>query len=101
MKRLTQKVWNANQSVYYESLWEISCGDTKKKVKIEIRRNTYDFQSWARSSLFDGNKWNGVALIPCEHMDSLKVNAFCKDVQPSNFSEDEAELLEETKMLIK
>ena len=34
------------------------------KLRIEIRRDGYKFQSWARLERWDGDKWRELATIP-------------------------------------
>lgn len=57
------KLYNHDQSWYYETLWELTKGNVLHKVKVEIRRNAYNFQSWGRAYFFSlaSMQWNTVA----------------------------------------
>jgi len=99
MKRLTQKVWNAHQSWYYESLILLEDGT---KVKVQIRRNAYDFQSFAQVSFFDQTtfKWREVAETPHPQMKCLNISYVQRGITAKDFEEDEALLLSEARHLI-
>lgn len=51
-------------------LTKIIEGDKGLKIKIEIKSDSYDFQSYARVSVFNSSelKWNGVDHIPFANM---------------------------------
>lgn len=44
------------------------------QLLVEVKRDSYDFQSYARIKLFDGYKWNLLANIPYANMKSLSVS---------------------------
>lgn len=98
MKRLTEKVWQNNQSWYYEALWIF---DDNTKAKVEIRRNAFDNQSHANISFYnpDQLKWNRIASIPCTQMKCLNLSYIQKNVMAHDFAEDELTLLEEARMV--
>ena len=54
------KLWNSDQSWFFESLWKIE----KRVVRIHIRRNAYNQQSYEQVYLFDGDKWNLIVNLP-------------------------------------
>lgn len=91
-------VWNSQQSWYYESLHFLP-GNIK--IKIEIRRNAFDYQSYARASSFDGDKWNVIANIPHPFMQCMGVKYNQTDVKAKDFYKDEEELLTQCEMITK
>lgn len=103
-KRMTQKAWHAEQSWYYEALWEAS----GEKLRLRIRRNTYDFQSYAIIEIYDPaqRKWNDLAAIPFANMASMAINAYTRpeDFERNhlirNFEADENTLLNEARMVL-
>lgn len=99
MKQESFKIWPSRQSLYFESIWSLDDGT---KAKIEIRRDSYDFQSHARMLFFDPvhKKWNRVASIPYPKMDSLRLSHLAKDVGPDEFTADESALLNEASLLV-
>lgn len=92
---VNERIWNEKQSWYYESTLTIS----GRKIKIEIRRNAYDFQSWAIALLFDGNKWNQIAHIPHPQMKCMHVS-YVGNASVEDFREDTDALIKEVTMLI-
>ena len=93
----TEKVWNGDQSWNYESLHVVAYD---QKIKIKIKRNAYDNQSWSKAYLFDGNKWNTIVETPHPLMKCLGISYVQKEVKAEKFYEDEKILLEEVKILI-
>jgi hypothetical protein len=99
MKRLTQKVWNASQSWYYEALWEV----VDRKIRVDIRRNAFDHQSGARAQIFDPDqvRWNVIATIPQPQMSCLHLSyAQRNPATPEDFEQDEQRLLDEVKLIL-
>jgi len=94
--KMTEKVWDANQSWYYQAVHKLY----GRTLRVDIRRNAYDEQSWAKISLFDketGN-WNVIATNP--HMKCLHISYVQKNIKANVFLSDEDILLKEAKMLL-
>ena len=106
MEILTSKYWNGRQSAHYESLW--SMGDhthTPTRAKVEIKVDSYDFQSHAFVSFYDpqSRRWNKVASVPYKHMETVrtKVSTYTPAEESVDaFVADEAKLLEEAAFLL-
>lgn len=99
MKRHTQKVWKSQQSWNYESLLSHPNG---KRVRIRIKRDAFDYQSYALAECFDAeaNKWNEVASIPYPQMSCLKVSYIQDTATMKDFQEDEKTLLGEAEIVL-
>ena len=54
------------QSLEYTAIFEITPVLSTVKVRVELCRDSYDFQSYGRIQIFspDENKWNFLASIP-------------------------------------
>lgn len=105
MKLLSEKLYSADQSWIYETLWDLPAKD--HRIKVVIRRNAYDSQSYGRAYLFSASesKWNEVA-----HTSGLKLK--CKDASyamdeqriireyKKQFSQDTNDLLQEVKLIL-
>lgn len=76
------KLYNMDQSWNYETLWELSKGKVRQKVKVEIRRNAYDFQSYGRAYLFSPTdlKWSCVATTAGPQLHCLDLSYTTKDI---------------------
>lgn len=97
MRKLTQKIWKANQSWHYEALWQVN----DRRIKISIRRNAFDEQNHCVAKMFDGDKWNGIASTPhsrmnCNHLSYMQPNP----PTVKDFQTDEDILLAEVKMIL-
>ena len=93
------KTWSESQNGRwgFESLWEFA----GRRIKINIRVDSYEMQSHAYAEIFDpgDNKWNRVAAIPYPQMASLK-SAYAKVVPAAKFALDEQTLLSEVQSLL-
>jgi len=65
-------------------------------LRVDIRRNAYEFQSWARGYVFDhdAKKWNLLVNIPITQCQCLKVN-YVKDAGMSDFRDDDEQIVKE------
>lgn len=55
-----RRLTNHSQSWWLESIWKIG----NRVVRIKIRRNSYDEQSYQQADLFDGDQWNTLVYWP-------------------------------------
>lgn len=58
------QVYNNDQSWYYKRIIELSRVRKVHKLSFDIRRNAYDFQSYAHVNRWDGTKWHRVYDMP-------------------------------------
>lgn len=93
---LKKRLWQSGQSVYYEALCEVG----NRKVKIDIKRDSHDYQSHALALLFDGDKWNQIAAKPYVNLECLSVGAYSKNPPEEPFDKDKNDLIDEVKMIL-
>ena len=89
MKPIQEEFYCQDQSWNYLEVFQ---DDSGQRFRIEIRRNAYDNQSYARIKRWDGSQWQFVTSVPL-------ATCTCKDVSyvdPSpninNFKADAAVL---------
>lgn len=74
MKTIEKNYYNTKQAVNFEGLYD----HKGHKLKVFIKKDSYDFQSKATISVWstDELKWNNLASIPYSLMDSVKTDIF-------------------------
>lgn len=92
--QVSHRFWNGVRSAEYESIWKAG-GET---LRVSIRRDPHDSESFAVIDIYDtmGRRWNKLAFLPFEHMQSLKAKPYKKLSNPQErgyFLADEQELL--------
>lgn len=97
-KRISQTLSNENQSWNYESIHNFM----GKKVRIYIRRNAYDIQSFLSAEIFDKkeNKWNRLCSIPFKGAACTPVVYVQNHVDIKLFEADEARLLTKAALIL-
>lgn len=97
-KRLSQELYNSQQSWYYESIWNFM----GEKVSISIRRNAYDFQSHRSASVYDPERkqWNALCSLSFEKAHCLPVSYVQKVADIKLFEMDEADLLKQAALVL-
>ena len=85
---ILDRTWLGRQSWYRERIVVRSQG---RRVRYFIESNAYDFQSYAKVSIWRDDEWHTIHKIPGE---SMKTKASYVDprVQPATFDDDIAEL---------
>lgn len=73
---LEETYFELSQSACFRKIFKLN----DFKIKVEIKRNTYDMQSYAIAYVYSPTemKWNSVYSIPYTNMLSLKVDAYSK-----------------------
>jgi hypothetical protein len=75
---MSSRTWKGSQSWNYEATWALG----GRVLKVEVKRDTYNDQSYERVSLFDGDRWNEmygwpigdeVRAVPSVEADRAKV----------------------------
>jgi hypothetical protein len=98
MKKISQQFYNAHQSWYFERI--VKHG--KLKMRVDIRRNAYDFQSWVRGHIFDPvhMRWNLLVDRPIEGAKCAGANyvSTFEDIKP--FEADAESVLKELNELV-
>lgn len=91
IKQISERVYNQDQSWYYERT--VSVGS--HKLKIDIRRNAYDNQSYGRVHRWDGTKWQLVVEAPITELNCSVISYVDKGIIAGNFGRDGDKLLQE------
>lgn len=93
------KVWLGNQSWHYQSLWKYG----SERLRIDIRRNAYDDQSYARVDIWSrtDNRWNEIASRPFPMMRCLGLSyAQRTPARAADFDGDRIALLSEARIIL-
>ena len=62
---ISDRTWQGHQSWNREVIENIG----GKRVRLTVKVDAYDFQSWAKAELWSGDKWNTIHHIPAEVTD--------------------------------
>jgi hypothetical protein len=100
-KVIEQRYFTGSQSVNYTEIYS----KNDKKIKIEIKSDAYQSQSYARGSVFDGAKWQPVYNIPSSqmHTEVGLIYTNCKqkpEIAASAMAKDIAEVIEKTEKIL-
>jgi len=98
-ERQTEKLWHQKQSWHYEALYRY--GDFR--LKVDIERNAYDFQSHLRVKVFDpvSLQWNVLvsdAMTKDRHCHKLSYVNKQPDIRC--FQQDADQLLAEARLVL-
>lgn len=88
MEQISVRCWNQNRSWCYEATYKID----NHRFRVEIRRNAYDEQSFARVSRWDGAQWHKVCSKPISECHCKTVSYVRADVTAKDFERDELDL---------
>ena len=99
-------MWNTPYAWCYEALFSYSRyvpykGSHSKKIRIRLKRNAFDFQSFGIAEIFNEteSRWNEAASIPPPELCCLQVTYVGK-ATPEDFKQDEEGLLKEVKIIL-
>lgn len=101
IKRLSEKLYSHDHSWNYETLWTLTRVPASWKVKIEIRRNAYDGQSYGKAMVWSPERlcWNNVAWTAGPSLKCLTlsyVQRVVTEQNKENLEADTRDLLFET-----
>jgi hypothetical protein len=67
---ISQEISKGRQSIDAERILALETGERKIKVRLKIKSDSYDFQSYARADVFNPESlsWNPLASIPYSNM---------------------------------
>ena len=93
MKQISERFYNSGQrqSWHYERI--VDNGDLK--LRVFIKRNAYDSQSYVRGYVLDGKKWNCIVDRPIEGAACYNVSYLQKVVDNHLFNVDADSVLRE------
>jgi hypothetical protein len=94
---ISERLYNQNQSWNYEQVVICQRDNERKKFKISIRRNSHDFQSFAKVYVYSltGSRWNEIVAAPISECKCFKVNYISKTVNKQVFLDDRNKFLKE------
>lgn len=86
MSIIREQYSKGSQSINFEGVYKIG----ENKVRINIKRDSYDNQSYARAKVFNPTElnWNFLAEIPYSEAQVVKQDVFCYR-KPENLNMDE------------
>ena len=91
-----EKCWKEHQSAHYEAV--VKWDNPVATLRVQIKRDTYDYQSYARIHKWDGDKWQFITAIPYPLMES---EAFAYDEpKEADFQADFLRLLSEANAIL-
>jgi hypothetical protein len=93
MTTISQQLYNLDQSWNYEKVVAVH---DRLKLRVEIRRNAYDNQSYVRGHAFDPVhlRWNLLVDKPISTA-ACKEENYVKKANPSVFEQDAKQVLKE------
>lgn len=94
-REISDRTWKGQQSWNRERI--VIIGD--KRVRYTVKRDSYDFQSYGKAEVWNGEKWHTVHHIPGQELKNT-VSYVGRDVLPTAFLEDMAELARVTRAVI-
>ncbi len=85
-------VSNSDQSWYFEQIarYNVIYGleESTHKLRVRIRREAYDAQSYAMVHRWDGNQWQEVIIQPISSCVCKKISYVDEKVTKQDFTED-------------
>lgn len=101
LKTIEERFFQGSQDWSYEAFYDVD----GTKLRIKIRRNAYDEQSYAHCEVLDRQerKWNMLVTIHISQMKCRPVSYVMRDLEPrykQMFKDDAAELLRLAKELL-
>ena len=97
MRLIAQRTWNQDQSWHHENTVKMDDG---QKIRVLIRRNAYDAQSWATVARWNGEEWKQVCSRPITECACRSISYVDQGVGHRSFGPDTASLLAEAKKII-
>jgi hypothetical protein len=95
-KLISMRTWKSDQSWNFQTIINFDgC-----KLKVEIRRNAYDNQSFARVKRWDGDQWNIVCSRPITECRCQSISYVSKNITDVNFLKDADSLVDEAMAVI-
>lgn len=86
---ISDRTWQGHQSWNREVIENIG----GKRVRLTVKVDAYDFQSWAKAELWNGEKWNTIHHIPGQEIKSFgQVSYVSRSCDPKVFDKDLNEL---------
>lgn len=95
-KLISERIWNADQSWYFERTVQVGV----VKLKVKIRRNAYNDQSYARVERWNGEEWKIVVTAPITECQCQSLSYVTRGVNLADFEKDYTRLLTEAVKIV-
>ncbi len=95
-KTISKRTWNSDQSWHHELTVNID----GHKLRVKIRRNAYDAQSWATVVRWNGEEWKQVCSRPIAECVCSVISYVDQSISHRSFGPDTASLLAEALEII-
>lgn len=99
---ISERCWLDDQSWYYELTLRYAdprCGGSRR-LRVSIRRNAFDTQSYAKVQQWDGAQWQNVCSRHISECECKSVSYVDRDVKPEQFHEDATMLLNDAFLIV-
>lgn len=100
ISNISTKFFNQGQSWNYERIVKCAVRGTPASLKVVIRRNAYDEQSYGRTYLWDGHKWENVVDYPIGFLKCKSVSYVAQKPSEKLFEEDFETLLGDALLIL-
>jgi hypothetical protein len=88
---VSERCWKGRQSWQYELV--VKNERLPVKLRVEIYRDAYDFQSYANVDRWDGEKWQRVNSLSINECKCKSVQYFAPEAKAEDFHDDVQQLL--------
>jgi hypothetical protein len=99
-KIISSRCYNQDQSWYFERVIRYQGDNGHFTLKVHIRRNSYNSQSHAQVSIWDGFEWSNIVNAPISECVCKTISYTDNNVTMSQFEDDEKRLLEEALLIV-
>jgi hypothetical protein len=94
---VSERCWKGCQSWHYELIvkceTDIAVTPRSLKLRVDIKRDAYDFQSYARVHRWDGTRWQLVNELSINECKCKNVQYFAPEAKAEDFHDDVQQLL--------
>lgn len=96
-KLISERCYNQDQSWYFERTVKVKNEFNERSLRVTIRRNAYDNQSYARVDVWDTSKnvWNRVVNAPITECECKRISYVDNHISITVFGTDYSRLLDE------
>ena len=99
-KPISERVYNQDQSWYFERTVTVTNSDVIIKLRVSIRRNAYNDQSYARVDQWTATGWERVIDAPIMECDCSAISYTDNKPATCLFKDDADRLLQEAIQIV-
>lgn len=98
---ISTRVYNQDQSWYFQRTAEIKArGNKKHTLRVNIRRNAYDNQSYAKVERWNGTEWKNVVNAPITECECKGIAYVDNGISARHFEKDSDRLVQEAESIV-